>query len=342
MINFGLVGVGYWGPNMARNLNNVDGGRLAWVCDADPKALAKIASLYPGTSTTQQLDEFLAASDLDAVVIATPAGTHFEIAEKCLKAGKHILVEKPLAMTSDECDRLIELAEAASLKLMVGHTFLYSPPVRKIKELIEAGELGDIYYAYSTRANLGRIRQDVNAMWNLAPHDISILLYLFGDAPTSVSAKGITQIQKGIEDVVFMYLDFPNNMSAHVHVSWLDPGKVRSLTLVGSEKMVIYDDVSSDAKIKILDKGVTKVLNNEAKSVSNFGEYQLLMRAGDVLIPKIPTAEPLKVECQHFADCIANDEQPLTDGVHGKQVTRILEACDQSMSRNSCPVEVNL
>jgi len=340
MINFGLVGVGYWGPNLARNLNNTEDACLAWICDANEKSLGKIASSYPKVQTTTDVGRMLAAPDLDAVVVATPARTHFDLARQCLKSGKHVLVEKPLAMSSAECDELIDLAESKRLKLMVGHTFLYSPPVLRLKELMDSGEVGDIYYAYSTRANLGQIRKDVNAMWNLAPHDVAIFLYLFGAPPVSVSAKGITHIQPGIEDVVFMYLDFPGNITAHVHVSWLDPGKVRKLTLVGSKKMVIYDDANADAKIQILDKGVTKVANGNAESFSSFGEFQLLLRAGDVLIPKIAATEPLKVECQHFADCIISGERPLTDGVHGRQVVRILEAAQESMNSGSCPVEV--
>ncbi len=342
MINLGLVGVGYWGPNLARNLNSAENASLAWVCDADQKSLGKIASSYPKTKTTTDINEMLAAADLDAVVVATPAGTHFDIAKQVLQAGKHAMVEKPLAMTGEECDELIDLAESKNLKLMVGHTFLYSPPVLKLKELVDSGDIGDVYYAYSTRVNLGRIRKDVNAMWNLAPHDIAIFLNLFGAAPVSVSAKGVTHIQPGIEDVVFMLLDFPNNITAHVHVSWLDPGKVRKLTLVGSQKMVVYDDTNADAKIQIFDKGVTKVANGSAESFTSFGEFQLLMRAGDVLIPKIAATEPLKMECQHFVDCIISGEQPLTDGVHAKQVVRVLEAAQESMQSGGCPVEVKL
>ncbi|NLN75546.1 MAG: Gfo/Idh/MocA family oxidoreductase [Armatimonadetes bacterium] len=342
MINLGLIGVGYWGPNLARNLNNTENAALAWVCDADEKSLGKISSGYPKVQATNDLTRMLAATDLDAVVVATPAGTHFEIAKQVLKAGKHALVEKPLAMSGDECDELIDLADSKNLKLMVGHTFLYSPPVLKLKEIVGSGEIGDVYYAYSTRVNLGRIRKDVNAMWNLAPHDIAIFINLFESAPVSVSAKGITHIQPGIEDVVFMYLDFPGNITVHVHISWLDPGKVRKLTLVGSKKMVVYDDANADAKIQIFDKGVTKVSNGGAESFTSFGEFQLLLRAGDVLIPKIAATEPLKMECQHFVDCIISGERPLTDGVHGKQVVRVLEAAQESMKSGACPVEVKL
>jgi len=238
---------------------------------------------------------------------------------------------------------------------MVGHTFLYSPPVLKLKDYIDAGELGDIYYAYSTRANLGQIRKDVNAMWNLAPHDVSILLFLFGQVPVSVNAKGISYIQDGIEDVVFMYLDFPNKISAHVHLSWLDPGKIRKMTIVGSKKMVVYDDVSADTKIQVFDKGVTKVVNSpndgkpdrqggvgqpSAETFGSFGEFQLLLRAGDIYIPKIAATEPLKLECQHFADCIMKGETPRTDGVHGKKVVQVLEAAQASLKAGGIPVEV--
>lgn len=340
-VNFGLVGVGYWGPNLARNLNGLQNGRLRWICDTRREALDKIAAGYPGASATTSLGEMLNAPDLDAVVVATPAGTHFELTKQCLQAGKHALVEKPLAMSTAECDELIELADKRKLKLMVGHTFLYNPATAKLKELLDQGELGDVYYAYATRVNLGQIRRDVNAMWNLAPHDVSILLYLLNAVPERVSAKGITHIQEGIEDVVFMYLDFPGGVTAHVHVSWLDPGRVRKLTIVGSRKMVIYDDADPDCKLQILDKGVTKV-PNKAEAFSSFGEFQLLLRAGDVSIPKIPATEPLKAECQHFADCILNNQRPLTDGVNGRQVVRILEAAQESMRRDSCPVEVNL
>lgn len=340
MIKFGLIGVGYWGPNLARNINQVEGGSLSWVCDQSEKALAGVCKNYSQVCTTASYEEMLRNSDVDAVVVATPAGTHYEIAKACLDAGKHVLVEKPLAGSSAECEDLIERASRKSLVLMVGHTFLYSPPVLKLKEYIDAGELGDIYYAYSTRANLGQIRKDVNALWNLAPHDVSILLYLFGRAPVSVNAKGISYIQEGIEDVVFMYLDFPDRISAHVHLSWLDPGKIRKMTVVGSQKMIVYDDANAEAKIQIFDKGVTKVANTGAEKFGDFGEFQLLLRAGDVHIPKIPATEPLKLECQHFADCIKNETKPRTDGEHGKQVVQVLEAAQKSLKSGGVPVEV--
>lgn len=340
MTNVALIGVGYWGPNLARNLNALPNGRLKWICDTRPDALEKISANYPGARLASDVNQVLDAPDVDAVVIATPARTHFEIASAALSRGKHVLVEKPLAMTGEECARLIELAERARTKLMVGHVFLYSPAIRKIRDIVSSGELGEIYYAYSTRANLGQIRQDVNALWNLAPHDVSILLYLFDSFPEAVCAHGITHIQPGIEDVVFAHLRFPGGVGAHIHVSWLDPGKVRQMTLVGSKKMVVYDDVDPDAKVRIIDKGVTRVANDNREPFSSFGEFQLLLRAGDVLIPKIQAVEPLRLECEHFIDCIENDQQPLTDGGHGLLVVKVLEAAQDSMRRGSVPVEV--
>jgi len=335
LIKFGLIGVGYWGPNLARNINQVEGGSLSWVCDQSEKALAGICKNYSQVCTTASYEDMLSNSDVDAVVVATPAATHYEIAKACLAAGKHVLVEKPLAASSSECDDLISRAANKDLVLMVGHTFLYSPPVLKIKEYIDSGELGDIYHAYSTRLNLGQVRKDVNALWNLAPHDVSILLYLFGTAPISVNARGMSYIQPGVEDVVFMCLDFPNNVSAHVHLSWLDPGKIRKMTLVGSKKMMVYDDVNADAKIQIYDKGVDRVTNPD-----NPEAVQMVLRSGDVHIPKVPNTEPLKAECQHFADCIRDGKKPRTDGVHGKLVVQVLEAAQKSLETKGNPVEV--
>lgn len=340
MTNVALIGVGYWGPNLARNLSGLSNARLTWICDSRPDTLERVAANFPMARKATDISTVLDAPDVDAVVIATPARTHYEIASAALARGKHVLVEKPLAMTTEECAQLVALAEQASAKVMVGHVFLYSPPVNKIKDLVSSGELGDVYYAYSTRVNLGQIRQDVNALWNLAPHDVSILLYLFDSFPTSVCAHGITRVQPGIEDVVFVHLVFPGGVGAHIHVSWLDPGKVRQLTLVGSQKMVVYDDVDPDAKVRIVDKGVTRVPRDSREPFSSFGEFQLLLRAGDVLIPKIPAVEPLKLECEHFIDCIEKDRQPLTDGNHGLQVVKVLEAAQESMRRGSVPVEV--
>jgi predicted dehydrogenase len=334
-VRIAQVGLGYWGPNLARNLATVEGGRLTVLCDANREHLERIGRQFPDA---RQVDDFAAVvgdPEVDGVVIATPVETHFALARDALQAGKHVMVEKPLATSSAECEELIRIAGERDLRLMVGHVFLYSPAVEQVSRYIDSGELGEIYYAYSQRLNLGQIRRDVNAMWNFAPHDLSILCHWFGAEPTGVLAHGYSYIQPGIEDVVFMSLDFPRGVGANVHISWLDPLKVRRMTVVGSEKMVIYDDVSADAKITIYDKGVTRRLLEPASErlgdYGSFAEFQLLLRAGDVLIPRVEFIEPLKRECQDFVDCIRTGATPRADGLQGLQVVRALEAAQKSM-----------
>ncbi len=275
------------------------------------------------------------------MVIATPVHSHFELARSALRAGKHVMVEKPLSQTSDQCRELISLAESRGLVLMAGHIFIYNAAVRKVKEYITSGALGQVYYIYSQRLNLGVIRQDVNALWNFAPHDVSIINYWLEAAPTDVTARGYSYVQPGIEDVVFMTMDYPGGVGANVHISWLDPHKVRRMTIVGSEKMVVYDDVSTEARLSVYDKGVYRKRNpsDSADPMSDslgtyetFGEFQLLLRAGDVLIPKLDFIEPLKVECQHFVDCIVGGQRPLTDGYDGLRVVETLEAAQASLA----------
>jgi predicted dehydrogenase len=339
-VNVALVGVGYWGPNVARALSEVDGAQLHTVCDTDPARLARLARQYPGTRFVSDFHGLLEDDDIHAVIIATPVATHHKLARKALLAGKHVLVEKPLASTSTECEDLIQIAAERSLTLMVGHVFLFNAAVRKVKEYIDSGELGDIRYVYSQRLNLGQVRQDVNALWNFGPHDVSILCYWLDAEPERVIARGYSYIQPGIEDVVFTTFDFPNHVGANVHISWLDPLKVRRMTVVGSQKMVVYDDVSADARIMVYDKGVSRtalgVSGAEPQSLGTyetFGEFQLLLRAGDVLIPKIEFGEPLRLECQHFVDCVRSGEQPFTDGENGLRVVRVLEAAQRSLDR---------
>ena len=359
MINVAVVGLGHWGPNLARNIAALPDAHLHTLCDVRPERLEHVGCQYPSAKRQREFDAVLGDPDVDAVVIATPARTHFELASAALKAGKHVLVEKPLAQTSAQCRELIALSEEHGRLLMVGHVFLYNAAVRKVKEYIQSGELGQVYYIYSQRLNLGIIRQDVNALWNFGPHDLSILCYWLDAAPERVLAQGYSYIQAGIEDVVFMTLDFPGGVGASVHISWLDPNKVRRMTVVGSEKMVVYDDVSADARIMVFDKGVMKKPNasilrqgsGDVLSLSkgqaslstgdgpslgryeSFGEFQLLVRAGDVLIPKLNFVEPLKVECQHFVGCIRTGDRPLTDGYHGLQVVEALEAAQRAMSQ---------
>jgi predicted dehydrogenase len=344
-VRIAQVGLGYWGPNLARNLATVEGGELSVLCDMDRPRLERMGRQIPSARLVSDVREVLDDATIDAVVLATPVETHHALARDALSAGKHVFVEKPLARTSAECEELIEIAAARDLRLMVGHVFIYNAAVERVKEYIDSGELGEVYYAYSQRLNLGQLRSDVNAMWNFAPHDLSILCHWLNAEPTTVTANGHAYIQPGIEDVVFLNLEFPGEVGAHVHISWLDPLKVRRMTVVGSEKMVVYDDVSADAKIMLYDKGVTKRRNDGSRAslgtYRTFGEFQLLLRAGDVIIPKVEFTEPLKVECQHFVDCIRSGETPRTDGRQGLQVVRALEAADRSIaSRRAEPTLV--
>ena len=341
MLGVGVVGVGYWGPNLVRNLVALDNVRLACVCDAEADRLGPLQRLYPSAKFTSEFSELLANPDVDAVVIALPVALHFDFALKTLEAGKHVLVEKPLCMTSDEARRLIDIAAKKNLTLMVGHTFEFNAAVTKLRELVGDGTLGDVYYLYSQRLNLGRVRSDINAMWNLAPHDISIALHCLGKAPVRVSAKGLTQLQDGIEDVTFMVLEFEDGVIAHIHNSWLDPNKIRKMTVVGSSKMVVYDDVSPDAKIQVYDKGIDrKHMEQDMGRYDDFGKFQLIQRAGDLLVPKINFVEPLRVECQHFVDCIESGTKPLTSGENGLRVVQVLEAAQKSLKNSGMSVDI--
>jgi predicted dehydrogenase len=342
-VNTALVGVGYWGPNVARALADVDGGHLHTICDADQGRLDRLRRLYPETRFVTDLRSVLDDPEVDAVVVATPVATHHAFARDALLAGKHVLVEKPLATTVVACEELIGLADAGGRTLMVGHVFLYNAAVRKVKSYIDEGELGEILYIYSQRLNLGQVRRDVNALWNFGPHDISIINYWLDAEPERVIARGYSYVQPGIEDVVFMTLDYPNRVGANVHISWLDPLKVRAMTVVGSRKMVVYDDVSSDARITVYDKGVSRTptsgpgVGESLGSYETFAEFQLLLRAGDVLIPKVEFEEPLRLEMQHFVDCIRSGETPLTDGRHALGVVRVLEMAQRSLSAGGVP-----
>jgi len=335
MIKVALIGYGYWGPNLARNLHELPGASLVACCDLDAGRLALAQALYPQIRTTTRLVDVWEDGRIDAVVIATPAATHFELAKAALEAGKHVLVEKPLSLASREAKELIILARSRGRVLMVGHTFEYNPAVLKVKELIDQEQLGEVYYAYSTRVNLGRVQRDLNALWSIAPHDISILLFLFGQMPVEVSAKGASYLNSGVEDVVFVDLLFANGVTAHVHASWLDPSKVRRMTIVGSKKMVVYDDVESEGKVKVYDKGVLKVGNGQI-----FGEFQYRLHSGDIYIPRIDMSEPLRNECAHFIECIREGKSPRTDGENGLRVVRVLEAAQKSLEKSGVPVEV--
>lgn len=326
-IAIAVVGAGYWGPNLIRNVAEVPGARLHTICDLDIDRLEKIGRRYPGAATTTDLEGVLADSSIDAVVLATPASTHHSMGLAAMEAGKDVLVEKPLAMTVAECRDLVRFAEANGRVLMVGHTFIYNAAVKMIKQLLDDGELGELLYVYSSRVNLGRIRQDVNALWNVAPHDISIVNHVSGESPMRVRAIGRSFLQPGIEDVVFAVFEYPSGALAHVHSSWLDPSKVRKTTFVGSKKMVVYDDVETEGKIKIYDKGVRRTTPD-----TEYGEFQLRLHSGDIHIPKITFTEPLAEECAHFVDCIATRGRPRTDGRAGLAVVAALEAAQRSLA----------
>jgi predicted dehydrogenase len=336
MTNVALIGYGYWGPNLARNLHELPNCRLQVCCDLDEGRLALAQTRFPHIRVTTRFDDVLQDGDIQAVVIATPARTHFALTKAALRAGKHVLVEKPLAMSSQEALELIDVAREAQRVLMVGHTFEYNPAVLKIKELLKDNQLGDIYYAYSTRVNLGRVQRDLNALWSIAPHDISILLFLLEEMPVEVSARGASHLDRSIEDVVFVDFLFPGGVTAHVHVSWLDPSKVRRMTIVGSKKMVVYDDLETEGKVKVYDKGVLKVGDGQI-----FGEFQYRLHTGDIYIPKIDMSEPLRNECAHFLECIEKQKQPQTDGASGLRVIKVLEAAQESLRRRGAPVEIS-
>ena len=333
MLRVGVVGCGYWGPNLVRNFSYLRDSEVVACADLDEKRLAHMKMLYPRVDTTRDYEDLMSTRDVDAIVVATPPSTHLEIAMKALEAGKHVFVEKPLATSGADCEALIARAKENGVILMVGHTFLYTAAVNKIKDLVKSGELGDIFYINTTRVNLGIFQDDINVLWDLAPHDVSILNYILGSAPDEVAAQGHSYIRQNIEDVAFLYLKYPGSIMAHVHVSWLNPNKIRKTTVVGSKKMLVYDDVSSLEKIRIYDKGVTVLPHYDT-----FGEFQLSYRFGDIFIPKLDDSEPLKVACQHFIDCIEAKVEPRSSGQHGLDVVKVIEAANESLSNSGAMV----
>ena len=325
MLNVAQIGVGYWGPNLLRNLVVSKDFNVKLVVDLSSERRDFVKSLYPGVAVSADVDDVFGDADIDAVVIATPVASHFELAEKALRAGKHVLVEKPIAQSVLEVEQIKEIAEQKGLVAMVGHTFLYNAAVRYLKQLIDAGELGQIRCIYSQRLNLGRIRSDVDALWNLAPHDISIIQYLLDNpTPVSVFKQGMDYVQNNIDDMVFMDIVYPDKIMAHIHVSWLDPQKVRRTTIVGSRKMVVYDDIAEN-KIAIFDKGIDRMaVLGENMDFDDPNAFTFNHRSGDILQPKIEFTEPLKVEIAHFYDCIVNGFDCITGPEHALEVVRIL------------------
>jgi len=332
MSEIAVVGVGGWGKNLARNYFQIAEANLRYVCDLDEKKLEAARSQYPGVQTTDDFDEMLKDPELDAVVIATTAPTHYRLAKSALLAEKDVYVEKPFVLEVAEAEELIELAGSTDRILMVGHLLEYHPVVAKLKQMINSGDLGDIYYIYSQRLNLGTVREDENALWNFAPHDISVILYLLDKEPVDISARGQSYLRDGVEDVVFFTLTFADNSMASIQVSWLDPHKVRKLTIVGSNKMAVFDDLESNEKLKVYDKGAQ--FNTE---YDTYAEY-IGLRFGDITIPYIKTGEPLRAECLHFLECIRDRTQPVSDGHDGLRVVRVLDAAQRSLKNNGTPV----
>ncbi len=331
----GMIGYGYWGPNLARNFHELPNSELIGIADRREEQLKRAGAKYPQAKLTVDHKD-LFHMGLNAVVISTPPQTHFQLAKDCLLHDLHVLVEKPLTLNSHDAEELIEIANSKGLILMVGHTFEYNSAVRAMKNYIDNKELGELYYIDTARLNLGLFQRDSNVLWDLAPHDISILLYLLGKKPVSVSAQGRPCVIPGVYDVAYLSLEFPGNLTAYVHVSWLDPQKVRRVTIVGSKKMAVYNDVEADWKIKIYDKGI-----EVPEYTDGFGEFQYNYRSGDIIIPKVRYSEPLLVEVQHFIDCVINNRKPDTPGESGLSVIKILEAAHQSLKKNSTQEVIN-
>jgi predicted dehydrogenase len=336
-IKVGVIGCGYWGPQLIRNIHEMAGAELVGVADTKPERLEFVRRHYPEvklfSSHTQLLD-----ADVEAVVVSTPIHTHHMLAKEALSAGKHVMVEKPLAASVAESVELINIAQARNRMVMVGHTFLYNPAVQELRRLVGDGELGRIYYVDAARLNLGLFQRRANVIWDLAPHDISILMYVLGMTPVAVSARGSMCVQDDVHDVAYLELLFDSGVSAHIHVSWLDPAKVRRITVVGDKKMAVYNDVSLVEKIRVYDTGVESPVTN------NFGEFQLSYRHGQVTIPYITWQEPLRLECEHFVECIRTGADPRTDGMQGLAVVSVLEAASDSLMHGGrrVPVEIPL
>jgi predicted dehydrogenase len=321
-VRVGVVGLGYWGPNLARNLDAIPGCELAWLCDASAQAREKLVRSFPNARATGDLAELLDDPQLDAVVLATPVPTHAELAIGVLQAGKHCFVEKPLATSAPDAEAAVAAAASAGKTLMVGHLLEYHPAVGRLKELIDGGELGALYYLYGNRLNLGKLREDENALWSLGAHDVSVVLHLIGEEPEECLAHGASYVRAGVQDVVFCYLRFPSGVSAHLHLSWLDPHKERRLTVVGARRMATFDDMLIEGKLALYDKG----FDEDARS---WGEY--IARSGDIFSPRISNAEPLRIECEHFLECIRTGATPRSDGLSGLRVVRVLEKLQRSL-----------
>jgi predicted dehydrogenase len=337
VLKVGVAGCGYWGPNLIRNFSQLPDCRVKVVCDTEENRLKHMKKLYPSVDTTKVFEDMVKDKDMDAIVVATPVHLHYELAKKSLLAGKHTFIEKPMATSSAECEELVNLAAKKKLTLMVGHTFIYSAPVRRTKEIVDSGDIGEIQYISSRRLNLGLFQKDINVTWDLAPHDISIILYFMGRPPASINCQGKAHVNKEIEDVTNMSLNFDNGGFAIVHSSWLDPNKVREMIIVGSKKMIVYNDNEPLEKIKIYDKRV-----EAPPHYDTFAEFHYSYHYGDAYIPHLKQVEPLKMEAQHFLDCIRNGKTPETSGLDGLRVVQILEASSRSLKSDGARVEIDL
>ncbi len=336
VVRVACVGLGYWGPNVLRCFAQQAGCEVAACCDLEEARLAAVGRAYPQVGLTRDYDEVLGRPDVDAVVLTTPAATHHRLAQAALEAGKDVFVEKPLATLLDEGESLVKSAERRRQILFVGHLLVYHPAVAYLRRCLDRGDLGEILYMYASRVNLGQVRLEENALWSLAPHDISMILHLLGEDPVEVLATGQSYVQDGVEDVVFVALRFPGRTLAHIHVSWLDPHKVRKLTVVGSRRMAVFDDMEAAEKIRLYDKGV------DSAGPNGLGPRDFLaVRSGDIHIPKISPEEPLTIECRHFLECVRTRQQPVTDGRSGLRVLRVLEAAQASLRAGGRAVAVN-
>jgi predicted dehydrogenase len=322
----GVVGLGYWGPNLARNFERLPDAELKWLCDASDEALKRWGAAFPSARTSTSLDDLLADDPLEAVVVATPVPTHAELATRVLAAGKHCFVEKPLARSEREAEMVVDAARAADRVLMVGHLLEYHPGVEQLHELVRSGELGGLRYVYSNRLNLGKHRQDENALWSLGAHDVSVILRLAGEEPYEALAVGESYVKPGVEDVVFAFMRFPSGLTAHMHLSWLDPHKERRFTVVGSRRMATFDDMELERKLTIYDKGFDE-------DYSSYGEY--IARSGDISSPRVSNEEPLRIECAHFIECIREGTEPRSGAESGLRVVRVLEQLQTSLRESS-------
>lgn len=334
-ISVGVVGCGYWGPNLIRNFKGLGNCHLKALCDVSEERLARLRSIYSDVEGVTDFPHLLNGIGLDAVVIATPVKHHYPLAKASLLAGKHTLIEKPMAASVEECEELIEIAERKGLVLMIGHTFLYSSAVTKIVEIVRAGDIGELRYINSRRLNLGLFQKDINVAWDLAPHDISIILHILGEGPTEVSCQGNAHVTAGIEDVTNMSLTFKNNRFATIQSSWLEPRKIREMTIVGTRRMIVYDDLQPLEKLRIYDVRVERPPHYDT-----FSGFHYAYHYGDSYIPHLTQEEPLRVECQHFLDCIENGKKPLTNGRKGMELVKILEGASASLARHGAPVSL--